>query len=60
MHTHRHTDQAPNRDLKVSDLKVRDLTLAQLQLAPSSVLLIRFEDDSLNGKCQVNIVLLGY
>ncbi|KAK0449988.1 hypothetical protein EV421DRAFT_1732212 [Armillaria borealis] len=41
--------QAPNRDLKVSDLKVRDLTLAQLQLAPSSVLLIRFEDDSLNG-----------
>ncbi|KAK0480268.1 hypothetical protein IW261DRAFT_1477046 [Armillaria novae-zelandiae] len=43
--------QPPKRDLKVSDLKVRDLTLAQLQLAPSSVLLIRFEDDSLNGKC---------
>ncbi|KAK0469999.1 uncharacterized protein EV420DRAFT_1256801 [Desarmillaria tabescens] len=41
--------QPPKRDLKVSDLKVRDLTLAQLQLAPSSVLLIRFEDDSLNG-----------
>ncbi|KAK0204595.1 hypothetical protein DFS33DRAFT_1382497 [Desarmillaria ectypa] len=41
--------QPPKRDLKVSDLRVRDLTLVQLQLAPSSVLLIRFEDDSLNG-----------
>ncbi|KAK0193590.1 hypothetical protein F5146DRAFT_924935 [Armillaria mellea] len=41
--------QPPKRDLKVSDVTVRDLTLAQLQLAPSSVLLIRFEDDSLNG-----------
>lgn len=41
--------QPPKRDLKVSDPKVRDLSLAQLQLAPSSVLLLRFEDDSLNG-----------
>ncbi|KAI9570655.1 hypothetical protein HD554DRAFT_2170248 [Boletus coccyginus] len=40
--------QPPKRDLKVSDLKVRDLTLAELQLAPSSVLLLRFEDESLN------------
>ncbi|KAH7912311.1 hypothetical protein BJ138DRAFT_1100361 [Hygrophoropsis aurantiaca] len=39
----------PKRDLKVSDPKVRDLTLAELQLAPSSVLLLRFEDESLNG-----------
>jgi len=39
----------PKRDLKVSDPKVRDLTLAELQLAPSSVLLLRFEDASLNG-----------
>jgi len=38
----------PKRDLKVSDPKVRDLTLAELQLAPSSVLLLRFEDDALN------------
>jgi tether containing UBX domain for GLUT4 len=40
--------QPPKRDLKVSDLTVRDLTLAQLQLAPSSILLLRFEDESLN------------
>ncbi|KAH7884572.1 hypothetical protein F5I97DRAFT_1929418 [Phlebopus sp. FC_14] len=39
----------PKRDLKVSDPKVRDLTLAELQLAPSSVLLLRFEDETLNG-----------
>ncbi|KAF9223594.1 hypothetical protein BS17DRAFT_817233 [Gyrodon lividus] len=38
----------PKRDLKVSDPKVRDLTLAELQLAPSSVLLLRFEDEALN------------
>lgn len=40
--------QPPKRDLKVSDLTVRDLSLAQLQLAPSSILLLRFEDESLN------------
>lgn len=39
----------PKRDLKVSDPDVRDLSLAQLQLAPSSVLLLRFENESLNG-----------
>jgi len=39
----------PKREFKVSDPQVRDLTLAELQLAPSSVLLLRFEDDSLNG-----------
>ncbi|KAG1781783.1 hypothetical protein EV702DRAFT_1073405 [Suillus placidus] len=39
----------PKRDLKVSDPDVRDLSLAQLQLAPSSILLLRFEDESLNG-----------
>ncbi|KAF9000742.1 hypothetical protein BDQ17DRAFT_1307839 [Cyathus striatus] len=38
----------PKRDLKVSDPEVRDLSLAQLQLAPSSILLLRFEDESLN------------
>jgi len=38
----------PKRDLKVSDPKVRDLSLFDLQLAPSSVLLLRFEEDSLN------------
>ena len=43
-------DQSPpKRDLKVSDPEVRDLTLAELQLAPSSVLLLRFEDESLNS-----------
>ncbi|KAF5367166.1 hypothetical protein D9758_004068 [Tetrapyrgos nigripes] len=41
--------QPPKRDLKVSDTKVRDLSLADLQLAPSSVLLLRFEDEKLNG-----------
>uniref|UniRef100_A0A8H7Y042 UBX domain-containing protein n=1 Tax=Psilocybe cubensis TaxID=181762 RepID=A0A8H7Y042_PSICU len=40
--------QPPKRDLKVSDPTVRDQTLASLQLAPSSVLLLRFEDDKLN------------
>lgn len=40
--------QPPKRDLKVSDPTVRDLTLAELQLAPSSILLLRFEDDQLN------------
>jgi tether containing UBX domain for GLUT4 len=39
----------PKRDFKVSDPSVRDLTLAELSLAPSSVLLVRFEDESLNG-----------
>jgi len=41
--------QPPKRDLRVSDPKVRDLSLVQLQLAPSSILLLRFEDESLNG-----------
>ncbi|KIM64255.1 hypothetical protein SCLCIDRAFT_15272 [Scleroderma citrinum Foug A] len=38
----------PKREFKLSDPKVRGLTLAELQLAPSSVLLVRFEDDLLN------------
>ncbi|KAF8149810.1 hypothetical protein B0H34DRAFT_731251 [Crassisporium funariophilum] len=38
----------PKRDLKVSDPDVRGLTLAELQLAPSSILLLRFEDEELN------------
>jgi len=38
----------PKRDLKVSDPAVRDVTLAELQLAPSSVLLLRFDDERLN------------
>ncbi|KAF8802422.1 hypothetical protein BYT27DRAFT_7341316 [Phlegmacium glaucopus] len=38
----------PKRDLKVSDPAVRDITLAELQLAPSSILLLRFDDDKLN------------
>lgn len=51
-------DQPPKRDLKVSDPAVRDLTLSELYLAPSSVLLLRFEDGAdeeqaraLNGVC---------
>jgi len=39
----------PKRDLKVSDPKVRDLTLSELSLAPSSIIMVRFEDESLNG-----------
>ncbi|KAI0346322.1 hypothetical protein BDW22DRAFT_1323491 [Trametopsis cervina] len=38
----------PKRELKVSDPQVRDLNLLQLQLAPSSVLHLRFDDESLN------------
>ncbi|GLB33647.1 putative protein with domain present in ubiquitin-regulatory proteins [Lyophyllum shimeji] len=41
--------QPPKRELKVSDPQVRDLTLGELQLAPSSVLLLKFVDESLNG-----------
>ncbi|KAJ8072578.1 hypothetical protein PM082_016137 [Marasmius tenuissimus] len=41
--------QPPRRDLKVSDVTVKNLSLVDLQLAPSSVLLLRFEDESLNG-----------
>ncbi|TFK47748.1 hypothetical protein OE88DRAFT_1635785 [Heliocybe sulcata] len=40
--------QPPRRDLKNSDPKVRDLSLLDLQLSPSSVLLLRFEDPPLN------------
>lgn len=43
------SDQSPpKRDLKVSDVKVKGLSLSELQLAPASILLLRFEDDSLN------------
>lgn len=38
----------PKRELKVSDPTVRDETLFELQLAPSSVLHLKFEDDTLN------------
>jgi len=38
----------PKCDLKVSDPAVRDLTLAELRLAPSSILLLRFDDEKLN------------
>lgn len=42
-------DQSPpRRDLKVSDPAVRDVTLGELQLAPSSILLLRFDDEKLN------------
>jgi len=43
----------PRRDLRVSDLKVRDLSLSELQLAPSSVLLLRFESEQLNSTSMV-------
>ncbi|KAI0084107.1 hypothetical protein BDY19DRAFT_973857 [Irpex rosettiformis] len=38
----------PKRELKVSDLKVRDQSLLQLQLAPTAILHLKFEDESLN------------
>ncbi|KAL4075007.1 hypothetical protein V8B97DRAFT_1661787 [Scleroderma yunnanense] len=38
----------PKRDFKLLDPKIQELSLAELQLAPSSVLLVRFEDESLN------------
>jgi tether containing UBX domain for GLUT4 len=42
-------DQPPGRDLKVSDAAVRDKTLMELQLAPSSVLFLKFLSDELNS-----------
>ncbi|CAE6409991.1 unnamed protein product [Rhizoctonia solani] len=42
--------QPPARELKVSDVTVRDKTLLELQLAPSSVLLLRFLSDELNDR----------
>ncbi|KAJ1307559.1 hypothetical protein OPQ81_001656 [Rhizoctonia solani] len=42
--------QPPARELKVSDATVRDKTLMELQLAPSSVLLLRFLSDHLNDR----------
>ncbi|KAI0833759.1 hypothetical protein BC628DRAFT_1345173 [Trametes gibbosa] len=39
----------PKRELRVSDPKVRDLSLVELDLAPSSILLLKFlDDESLN------------
>jgi len=38
----------PPRELKVSDPKVRDLSLLQLQLVPTTVLHVKFLDESLN------------
>lgn len=42
--------QPPARELKVSDATVRDKTLMELQLAPSSVLLLRFLSNDLNDR----------
>ncbi|CAE7184614.1 unnamed protein product [Rhizoctonia solani] len=42
--------QPPARELKVSDIAVRDKTLLELQLAPSSVLLLRFLSEDLNDR----------
>ncbi|TRM64895.1 hypothetical protein BD626DRAFT_490282 [Schizophyllum amplum] len=40
--------QPPKIEFKNSDPNVRDKSLAELHLAPSSVLMLRFEDESLN------------
>lgn len=48
------TDQPPTRELKVSDATIRDKTLIELQLAPSSVLLIRFLSDEFNSALNVS------
>lgn len=42
-------DQAPRRELKVSDPAVKVQTLAELQLAPSSVLLVKFQTEAYNS-----------
>lgn len=43
------TDQTPpKRELKVSDPKVRDLSLYELHLAPSSIIHLKFLEESLN------------
>lgn len=52
-----HPDQPPKRELKVSDPDVKPKTLAQLDLAPSSMLLIRFQTDTYNG--MVPVVCFG-
>jgi tether containing UBX domain for GLUT4 len=47
----RFIDQSPpKRDLDMLNPAIRDLTLSELHLSPSSVVLIRFEEPSLNGK----------
>ncbi|KAK7686127.1 hypothetical protein QCA50_010939 [Cerrena zonata] len=38
----------PKRELKVSDPKVRDLSLYELHLAPSSIIHLKFLEESLN------------
>ncbi|TBU52524.1 hypothetical protein BD310DRAFT_940046 [Dichomitus squalens] len=38
----------PKREYKVSDPAVRNLSLVELNFAPSSLLMLRFEDDNLN------------
>ncbi|KAG9091396.1 hypothetical protein FRC06_000583 [Ceratobasidium sp. 370] len=45
--------QPPARELKVSDATVRDKTLLELQLAPASVLLLRFLSNELNDREQL-------
>ncbi|KAF8606669.1 hypothetical protein BDV93DRAFT_520942 [Ceratobasidium sp. AG-I] len=42
--------QPPARELKVSDEAVRDKTLIELQLAPASVLLLRFLSDKFSDR----------
>jgi hypothetical protein len=49
-------DQSPpKRELKVSDAAVRDLSLYDLQLSPSSVLHIKFFDETLNREAMLPI-----
>jgi len=44
------SDQSPpRRELKVSDPAVKNLSLFELELSPSSVLMISFFEESLNG-----------
>lgn len=42
-------DQPPKRELKVSDPTIKDKSLVDLNLAPTSVLLVKFLDEKLNG-----------
>lgn len=56
-------DQPPRRELKVSDPDSKVLSLADLGLAPSSVLLVRFQTEAYNSKdlcCRLRIRIITY
>ncbi len=65
---YRGKDQSPpKREYKVSDPAVRNLSLVELDFAPSSLLMLQFEEESLNrmsriaspASCSINNLILS-